>query len=77
MTQRVSRPFSEVQTIEKIYKPVGWYTVFTFRIPGALVILKIGNHQKSPPGPLSSYIELAVMFPVAFYGMALFRSNIS
>jgi hypothetical protein len=64
--------FNEVQTMKKIYKPVGWCAVFAFWLLGALLLLKIWNYQKSLPDPLGSYIEFAVMFLVTFYVLALF-----
>ena len=58
--------------MKRIKKPVGLCIVFTFRILGAFLLLKIWNYQKSLPDPFGAYIEFAVMFLVTFYVLALF-----
>ncbi|MGO9311712.1 MAG: hypothetical protein ACLQDI_03135 [Syntrophobacteraceae bacterium] len=51
---------------------VGGCTIFALWGLGAFLLLKIWIYQESLPDPLGSCIEFAVMFPVAFYVLALF-----
>jgi hypothetical protein len=58
--------------MKRIRKPVGWCTVFSFWLLGAVFLREIWNYQKSLPDPLGSYIEFTIMFLVTFYVLALF-----
>lgn len=65
-------PFSEVDTMQRISKPLGWCTVFAFWVFGAFLLRALWNYQKTLPDPLGSYIEFALMFLVTFYVLAIF-----
>ncbi len=58
--------------MKKIYKSVRWCVVFALWVPGAFLLLKIWNYQKSLPDPLGSYIEFSIMFLATFYVLGLF-----